>query len=115
MTVPQSAPQAVGAVLAALERYRLHVGQLTGPLVNPELYRTVSQDLDEVRRCCQPLPALSSGWIALLIAHAELMHSLWQATRPAGPGKPERSKLLARVHENVDALQADCMRLQGAG
>jgi hypothetical protein len=112
MSAPQPVPEAAGALLAALERYRLHAGRLAGRGADPDLYHEVALDLDEVRRCCQALPMLSARWVALLIAHAEWMHSLWQSGRtPAVEG--ERARLLAKVLDSAQALQSDCGGLAG--
>lgn len=109
-------PPAVDELLAALERYASHVAQLTGRWMDAELYHTVSQDVDAVRRGCQGLPGADSAWIALLIAHAELMHALWQASsQPAREGSVERGRLLAKVQGDVAALQGIAMRLAGRG
>jgi hypothetical protein len=113
---PNSAAQAAAETLAALDRYQLHVSQLAGRWLDAELYRTVSADLEAVRRCCQQLPALSAGWVSLLIAHAELMHALWQASKSnAKSGQPERQRLLDQVQERVRAIHTACMTGPGAG
>jgi hypothetical protein len=109
-----SVPQAARDLLAVLERYGLHVGQLTGRWMDAELYHTVSLEIDAIRHGCQRLPGLSSPWIALLIAHAELMHALWQASS-APPGSPmtERHRLLAKLHGQLRQLEEQCMTLAG--
>ena len=111
-----SETQAANDTLAALERYRTHVTQLTGRWLDAELYHTVAQDLDAVRRCCRALPRLSGPWVALLIAHAELVHGLWQVSREVSPARtPEHDRLLARVQVSVEALTATCMNLAAPG
>jgi hypothetical protein len=105
---PHPTPQAVGQALAALERYQVHVRQLVSAGGDAELYHTVSLDIQEVRRCCRELPALSAPWVGLLIAHAELSQGLWR-TQPA----PERERLLEQVLENVRMLQQRCMEMAG--
>jgi len=107
-------PPAAADLLAALERYARHVAQLTTRWMDAELYNTVSEDVDAVRRGCQSLPGLNSAWVGLLIAHAELMHALWQAaSTPREAGAAERQRLLAKVQEDVRNLQALGMRLAG--
>jgi hypothetical protein len=109
-----SVPEAARDLLAVLERYGLHVGKLTGRWMDAELYHTVSVDLDAIRHACQRMPGLSSPWIGLLIAHAELMHELWQASSaPAGSPMTERHRLLAKLHEQLRLLQAQCTKLAG--
>ena len=101
-------------LLAALERYALHVARLTGRWTDADLYNTVSQDVEAVRLACRPHPDLASAWVSLLIAHAELMHALWQAPgTPSEAGAADRQRLLARVQAEVRALQAMGMRLDG--
>jgi hypothetical protein len=109
-----SVPQAARDLLAVLERYGLHVGRLTGRWMDTELYHTVALEIDAIRHACQRLPGLSSPWVALLIAHAELMHALWQASgAPAGSPGTERHRLLAQVHEQLRRLEVQCMKLAG--
>jgi hypothetical protein len=102
------------ALLAALERYALHVAQLTVRWKDADLYNRVSQDVDAVRLACQSHPELNSAWVGLLISHAELMHALWQApgTLPE-PGAAERQRLLAKVRGDVRVLQQLGMRFAG--
>jgi hypothetical protein len=104
----RSAVDAAGAALGALERYSLCVARLVARRVDTELYQRVARDIDEVRHACRELPAAASAWTSLLIAHAELMHGLWQSSRGPAPDLPER---LARVQGKVQALQAVCMRV----
>ena len=109
-----SVPPAADALLAALERYALHVAQLTGRWSDAQLYHTVSEDVEAVRLGCNELPGLNSAWVTLLIAHAELMHALWQAgSNPGEAGAAERRRLLAKVQQDVRALQGAAMRLAG--
>lgn len=101
-------------LLAALERYALHVARLTGRWTDSALYNTVSQDADAVRLACRPHPDLACAWVSLLISHAELMHALWQAPgMPSEAGAAQRRRLLAKVQEEVRALQALGMRRDG--
>ena len=101
-------------LLAALERYDLHVARLTGRWTDADLYNKVSQDVDAVRLACRPYPDLAAGWVSLLISHAELMHALWQAPgTPSEAGATDRQRLLAKVQAEVRALQAMGMRLDG--
>lgn len=99
---------AANEALAALERYEVHLRQLVARWLDAELYHTVSQDMQEVRRCCHALPPLSAGWVALLIAHAELVQALWRNEPTA-----QRQRQLAQVLECVHAVRDRCMRLAG--
>ena len=108
-------PQAAREALAALERYQLHVRQLVGNSLDMGVYHTVSVDIEQVRRSCQGVPHLSGPWVALLIAHAELMHALWRGSRPAEPPSQERQDLLARTGDACMRMQDICMQLLRAG
>jgi hypothetical protein len=109
-------PQAAGATLAALERYQSRLRQLVAHWMDMELYRTVSDDLEQVRHCCRRLPQLSAGWVGLLIAHAELAHALWDSSRAGSQvTAAERQRLLAQAEGRVHALQALCMELLSPG
>lgn len=115
MSIPSDA-QAASDTLAALERYRLHVTKLTARWMDAELYHTVSLELDKVRHCCHALPQLSGAWVALLIAHAELVAGLWQTSdRPAVERQSDHQRLLGHLLECGDALQAQCMKLLAPG
>jgi len=114
MSVTPSDAQAASDTLAALERYRVHVTKLAARWMDAELYHTVAMELDRVRHACHALPRLSGAWVALLIAHAELVAGLWQlSNRPAGERKADHQRLLQRLLESADALQDQCMKLVG--
>jgi hypothetical protein len=111
---PHSPSKAASDALAAVERYRRHVRRLCTHWMDLELYHLVSHELEEVRRSCQQVPVLSGPWVAVLIAHAELMHALWQASgTPAASGQPTRERLLARVEQSLAGLEAACIKLAG--
>lgn len=106
-------PPAADALLAALEHYGSRVTQLTTRWKDAELYHAVSQEVDTVRHACESLPGMEPAWVALLIAHAELMHALWQAPGDEAAAA-ERQRLLARVQQEVRGLQAMAMRVAGS-
>jgi hypothetical protein len=111
---PPSATAAAHQVLAALEQYRGRVQRLVSHFLDAELYQATSSDLDAVRSACAAVPALSAAWVALLIAHAEFVHGLWQSTRAGdAPTQADRQALLDRVLETSTALQRACMALVG--
>ena len=104
----RSAPQAAGAALAALERYGVHMAQLATRRLDAELYHAVALDIEAVRLCCVDIPGTATAWTGLLIAHAEMIHGLWRASRGEEPDLPGQ---LARVQEHAGHVQAVCMRL----
>ena len=115
MSATPTDAQAASDTLAALERYRLHVTKLTARWMDADLYHTVALDLEAVRRCCHGLPRLSGAWVALLIAHAELVAGLWHLSdRPATERRADHERLMQRLLQSADALQEQCMRLVGA-
>lgn len=114
MSAIPSDAQAASETLAALERYRQHVTKLTARWMDAELYHTVSLDLEDVRRCCHALPRVANTWVALLIAHAELVAGLWQlSNRPATERREDHERLLQRLLQCADALRDACMRQLG--
>ena len=110
--VPTPTSRAARETLAALERYQLHATQLVGNALDLDLYQTVTGDIDQVRRACHGVPHLTGPWVALLIAHAEMMNSLWSGARPGGAAAAsERQDLLARTRAACARLQDVCMQL----
>ena len=96
-------------MLGALEEYEGAVDQLVHTWMDVELYRRVGGRIEDLRRFASGLPDLSVPSVALSIAHAELMCSLWHAK--GGEGKDT----LAQVHERhracVARLSFLCCRL----
>lgn len=109
---PTPTPRAARETLAALERYQLHATQLMGNALDLDLYHTVTSDVDQVRRACHGVPHLAGPWVALLIAHAEMMNCLWRGSRPGGAAAAgERQELLAATRAACTRLQDVCMQL----
>lgn len=111
---PPSTTAAAHQALAALEQYQARVKRLVSHFLDADLYQATSSDLDAVRAACAAVPTLSAAWVALLIAHAEFVHGLWQSTRTANPStEADRQALLDHVLETTAALQRACMALVG--
>jgi hypothetical protein len=68
-------------LITALEQYEADVQILCGSWLDMEHYQSVSQQVDELRMYAAALPRVSVQWVAVLISHAELIHSLWKARR----------------------------------
>ena len=68
-------------LIEALEAYEADVKLLCGSWLDMELYQSVSQQVDELRLYAAALPRVSVQWVAVLISHAELIHSLWKARK----------------------------------
>lgn len=109
---PPSTAAAARQVLEAVQQYQGRVRRLVSHFLDAELYHATSGDLEAVRNACAAVPALSAAWVALLIAHAEFVHGLWQSTRPGNPpSAADRQELLDQVLETAAALQRACMAL----
>jgi len=68
-------------LIAAVESYEREFERLLASWPDMEQYRAVSEGIDAVRLYAAALPSLSVQFVALLIAHAELVHALWQQTQ----------------------------------
>jgi hypothetical protein len=97
---------------AGLEKYEQSVQRMADRWLDMECYRTVSDEIEQIRMYSGALPQLSAPWVELLIAHAELVHCLWRgehaATLPDGRTLPQ-----VREHHSacVAALRSRCLRL----
>jgi hypothetical protein len=97
---------------AALENYELHVGQMVDTWLDMELYRTVSDEIEQIRMYSAALPQLSVHWVELLIAHAELVHCLWKMQYGTDAAAKEHLEGLRRRHADAAAsLRKRCLRL----
>lgn len=93
----------------ALARYERHVRRLAATWLNMELYRTVSDEVDEIRILCADLPQVSGPKTELLISHAELIHALWRR----GDGTLPGDEIDSRLREHllcIDTLVRSCLR-----
>lgn len=99
-------------VAITLARYERHVRRLPDTWLDMELYRTVSQEIDEIRLSCAALPELTVPWTALLLSHADLVYALWHCggTRDGPPRDTVEHKLEEHL-ERVDALARRCVAL----
>lgn len=108
-----SALDAIGFQLAAaLDEYERDVGRMVETWLDMELYQQVSDEIEEIRRYCTALPQLSVPWVELLIAHAELVHSLWRLRFDQVEADRERMIHVRASHaECLDSLRSRCMRV----
>lgn len=97
---------------AALVRYDRHVRVLAATWLDMDLYSKVSEEVDEVRRCCAALPELGLPSTRLLVSHAELIHELWRSGQREGSlGNKDIDE---RLHEHlacIGVLARRCRRL----
>lgn len=108
--------QAIDAVafqlLAALDRYDRDVERMVDTWLDMDLYRSVSDQIEQIRMYSTALPRLSVSWVELLIAHAELVHSLWRLRFREDAAEQSRlNEVRARHEACVATLKARCLRL----
>src|SRR5438552_3179987 len=72
-------------LVAALERYEGSAAAMVAGWMDMQLYRTCGKEIEEIRRYAAALPQLSVAWVELLIAHAELVQTLWRNGQAADP------------------------------
>jgi len=97
---------------ATLDTYDHDVAKMVETWLDMELYRTVSDEIEEIRRYSAALPQLSVPWVELLIAHGELVHSLWRLRFQEVESDRER---LAEVRDRhtacVRSLKMRCVHM----
>ncbi|MCC2676212.1 MAG: hypothetical protein K0R58_3159 [Ramlibacter sp.] len=110
---PAKAFDAVAAQLvAALERYAADTAGMVTGWPDMERYRSVSEQIEQIRIYAAALPEARVQWVELLIAHSELVHILWQAQFGHG-GLAVDDALGVRLHHTgaVAALRHRCLRI----
>ena len=97
---------------AALEDYEQHVAVMVDTWLDMELYREVSDQIEQIRMFCAALPQFGPPWVELLIAHAELVHSLWRLRFRDDPSDRKKlGQVRTRHAAAVESLKGPCMRL----
>lgn len=114
MSAPQS--EALDAVafelVAALEKYDRDAGRMVEAWPDLDLYREVSDGIERIRTYCGAIAEVSVQWVELLVAHSELVHSLWRLQYGDGNATREQLVPVREHHGNaVAALRARCLRL----
>ena len=99
-------------LVAALEQYDRDVTAMVDTWLDLDRYHAASDQVEQVRLYAGALPALGVHWMELLIAHAELVHSLWRLRFQ----EVEADRLLLEeVRERharcVESLRLRCLRL----
>jgi len=96
---------------AALESYSRNMRPLSGAgSFNPDLYRRVSQQMDEMRMYAADLPQVSVAWVELLIRHFELTHGLWRVQNQ-GAAAADLPQLHGQLQDAVQRLSRRCAQL----
>lgn len=99
-------------LVAALEKYDEDAGRMVDTWLDMELYRSVSDQIEQIRLYSAALPRLSVPWVELLIAHAELVHSLWRLRfQHVEADRVRLEEVRARHSHCVAVLRSRCVRL----
>jgi len=108
-----TAPDAVAfQLVAALDSYECDVDAMIRAPLDMDLYREVSEQVDQVRMHAAALPTLGAQWVELLIAHTELVHCLWRYNHGHEATLPGEADAIRAHHaECVAALRSRCLRL----
>lgn len=114
MSAPQfQALSAIAFQLAAtLEAYDESISAMLAAPMDAELYRRVSEQVDQMRMYAAALPTLSGAWVEVLIRHFELTHGLWRAQRD--PGTVALTDLREALSGAVLRLSRRCIQLMPA-
>lgn len=101
---------------AALDRYDTDVECMVDTWLDMDVYSSVSDQIEQIRLYAGALPHVSVFWVELLIAHAELVHSLWRLRFQEDPSERERlDDVRARHSICVASLRNRCMRALARG
>lgn len=99
-------------LVSALEAYEREVDAMIEGWLDMELYAGVSERVEEIRRYAAALPQLSVPWVELLIAHAELVHTLWRLSFREDPqDRQSHEEVRGRHGACVESLRRRCLRL----
>lgn len=109
MSAPQSPFSAVAIQLAAtLERYQADVDLLLATF-DPDAYRRVSAQIDQMRMYAAALPPVSSAWVEVMIRHFELTHGLWRVQKE-GAQAADLDHLQVELRAAVQRLARKCVQ-----
>ena len=101
---------------AALEDYEQQVTAMVDTWLDMDLYHEVSEHIETIRMLSATLPQLGAPWVELLIAHAELVHSLWRLrVRDDAADREKLQGVRARHTLAVQSLKAPCLGLLARG
>ncbi len=98
---------------ATLARYERHVRRLAATWLDMDLYHTVSAEVDDIGRTCTLMPDVRVSWVALLVSHAELVHSLWRTGEPAAAEGAGSALALQEHLQCIDSLARRCLWVAG--
>ena len=99
---------------ATVEHYESHVDQLVASWLDMDIYRTVSAEIDQIQLYSSSLPTLAVPAVALLIAHSELVFSLWRGAGAALDNAAVQD-CLERHRACASDVHRTCLRLLRGG
>ena len=99
-------------LVVALDRYEADTERMVDTWLDMELYGSVSDQVEQIRMYSITMPELAVFWVELLIAHAELVHSLWRLRFRADEANRERIGQLHQRHAScVASLKGRVLRV----
>jgi hypothetical protein len=98
-------------LVGALERYATDTGQMVANWPDLERYRSVSEQIEQIRMYASALPEARVQWVELLIAHSELVHLLWRVQYETGLTMVETIDVRVHHADALAALRNRCLRV----
>ncbi len=95
---------------AALEVYEEEVERMLQSPRDAEIYRRVSQQMDQMRMYAAALPPLSVAWVEVLIRHFEITHAMWRQQQE-GAHAADLEQLRQDHRDAVTRLSRKCAQL----
>jgi hypothetical protein len=95
---------------ATLDAYDQEMAGLVDSGFDPERYRRVSRQMDEMRMYSAALPAVSVAWVEVMIRHFEVTHGIWRVQRE-GPAAVDLHRLHQQLQQAVQRLSRKCVQL----
>ena len=92
-------------LLSALDAYDLAGQTLVASWLDMEVYADFSAKVDAIREHGATVPALTVLSLQLVIAHSELVSTLWQ-NASVGVGPERMGEVQARHSEAIESLRA---------
>jgi hypothetical protein len=98
---------------AAVDAYDEDITRLVQSGFDPELYRRVSRQIDQMRMYAAALPPVSVSWVEVMIRHFELTHGLWRVQKD-GTGGVELRAVHQQLQQALQRLSRVCAQLMPA-
>lgn len=98
---------------AAVDAYDEDITVLVRSGFDPEVYRRVSRQMDQMRMYAAALPPVSVSWVEVMIRHFELTHGLWRVQKD-GSGAAELRAVHQQLQQSLQRLSRLCAQLMPA-